>query len=408
MAKGPRGYQVLGCEKSNKCSTNFKWAPTALLAIVLLGTLLELVVSAGEDHAMSQGDFARDVQACFYEQIYKQKVGYQKSLFTEAFIAERLISHFEDGSEKLTHSNANLFCKNKLIPLYVQAHAEAQINIKEESTEQDNILAPLGSEAIELNNKFIQITNNFFLRHNTTGHSDLTQLALQQLPKDLLPSPDGIKLIVRASQTPDLYRWEKENYHAHTKAHKTVNRAKAIGDSQEIFKTLMKEIMDRILQRVREKNYPAGLFWIGVACHPLQDLVYHRGITLSQHAGLSYVLDNSDPDFPTGTLFQSRVDQSVSYCKMFIETALKKTADAQSHLLRWTIPNNFDLRDLAQREFDNDTDMTAISLLKYWWLSRAYLNGERPMSELGTGNNGLISWNVEEVVLEVWTRLELR
>jgi len=60
--------------------------------------------------------------------------------------------------------------------------------------------------------------------------------------------------------------------------------------------------MEKMFRRVREKSYRRALFWIGVGCHAIQDLVYHRGMTLSQHAGLSFVLKDSDPDAPKGKL----------------------------------------------------------------------------------------------------------
>ena len=388
----------------------------------LLATAIFTLLLTSTGHSVAQKrtikpvEFSRIAQSCFFERVRTQ-ISYVKSKYTEAFVAERLISYLGKPVALLTREAARRFCETDIAPLYVKAHKEALADIRKRKSEMPD-LAKL-SESIELNDKFLQVTANLFINHTVSGHTDLTRRALYALPAELQFEQHARNLIVAASQTPDLYRWEDERYHAHTCIHpdthtrkchpdrsEVADRERAIRDSQTVFIGLIGEIMSQILRRIRERAYGRALFWMGVGCHALQDLVYHRGITLRQHAGLSYAVTDSDPDVPKGSLKAERERDAALYCKSFMETVLRRSNADKRYLQMWMPSRGHDLRELAKQEFGSDTDMNTFSLLNYWWLSRAYANGRRPMSELVPGKNGLIEWDVDQVMSAVRQRIE--
>ena len=261
---------------------------------VIVLTVLSLghtAARADQNIPIARDAFIDNARSCFDDGIRKEFSDYKRSPSIEAYLAERLFRILGRPASGFTRAAAKNFCTRDLIPTYKAAYDAA---VEEKNKEPDDpILAKLGLVQIEHNNVFIQWTNNAFLRHNTTGHSELTKSALEALPSKSQLDEWARRLVVRASQSPDLYRWNQQRYHAHTILAKSGDRAAAIEKSQREFIQLVIQIMLASAEKIQNGDYASALFWMGVGCHPLQDLVYHRGMTLRQHAGLSYAVDNS-------------------------------------------------------------------------------------------------------------------
>ena len=370
-----------------------------VLAIILLG---HAAARADQNTPINRDAFINIARSCFNDGIRTDVADYKRSPSTEAYLAERLFSVLGRSASELTRAAAEIFCKGDLIPTYKAAYAAVVAAANEDP--DDPILAKLGFLRIEHKNKFIQWTNNLFLRHNTTGHSELTEMALDALPSELQLGKWARRLVVRASQSPDLYRWSQERYHAHSVLDELSKRASAIKKSWQKFVMLVSQIMLASVEQVQNGDFASALFWMGAGCHPLQDLVYHRGMTLRQHAGLSYAVENRDPDLPTGALFRQRVDEGVSYCKFFVQNVLIRAGERARQLREWQPGENFDFTKLAEEKFRGEPDMTVGALYDYRKLADPYKLGERPLAELASGN-GLIEWEVKAVMLAIKDRI---
>lgn len=351
---------------------------------------------ADQKPIVSEDSFIRIASSCFDNKIRKEIVQYKRVPAVKAFLAERMFRVLAGPASERSRAMAIRLCHSDLVPTYKSAYAAAMSEMKEKPF--DPILSLLGTAPIEHHNKFIQWTNNLFLRHNTTGHSELTEKSIDTLPSKFKLGKWSRGLIVSASQSPDIYRWTHERFHAHTKLESDPNLNMAIEKSKQSFVNLIVTLMRMSAKQIKNADFAGGLFWLGVACHSLQDLVYHRGMTLRQHAGLSYALEDKDPDRPTGELLRKRNSEAVSYCRDIVQTVLTQVGKRLlDPLLRWRPPPNFKFSKFSKNKFQGKEDMTISALYEYWSLADPYKSGERSLRELDSGS-GLIEWDVRKII----------
>lgn len=325
----------------------------------------------------------------------------------------RILDGGEEGSEK--------FCREDLFPRLREAFIKAYPEWKKAS---GGVLAKVGLLDISHVAPFIAFFHNNFGEH-IYGHSDITEKAIKALEKTFLEeknieiSVDSIWLMKSAAQAVDFYGWSEESYHAHTPDHGCCDltlRTIMIDEGKKEFNALFRR---HWAAAISESEPTVAAFHIGILCHMIQDLIYHRGITLLQHAGLSYYLEkdpdrpkgsddfpNFKPDSPAGKIFAKA--QEVS--EKLIRTLLEAMDEwRQRRMLTWTGRNEpgFKFDILAGKAFEvglqKKTSLNelavSVSMIRYYASSWVYGFGIRnPDIELAEGEDfGLIRWPVEDL-----------
>jgi hypothetical protein len=384
-----------------------------------------LAFNMGTDRVMAEDRWAEvekftiAAQTCFIRSMTDDEKEFQHSAYTEAYIAQHIMNYLEKVGADLSKVAATAFCSEILVPKYKGLRDNA-IQHRQQILAANPVLAKL-SEPIELDNQFIESANNIFLDHTVTGHTDLTWRAIDSLRGTVELSEFARKLIVDASQMPDLYRWEDERYHAHTCQNpdldrylclksdgKEIDRAKAVTDSREIFIKLVSDIIKHSRTKIEQHKFAAALFWVGVGCHAVQDLAYHRGITLRQHAGLSLLsrFGVRDPDLPRGEQRAVKEREGADNCAAVISAVLTPYENTVvQRLSDWSPSANEGVYQLANREFAGKPDMNATTLVKYQMLAKAYVLEPSLLRELVPGKEGLIDWSVAGIMSSIHIKL---
>lgn len=329
----------------------------------------------------------------------------QDTQLRDVFIFEQIEKHLLGayGKPGLFFTDApGSFCEEHLVKPYLDAVAGAR---KRQKDSNPDILAPAGMRPIESDSFFIQSTQNLTGRH-IKGHSDITEEAIDRMPSQLRFNPTARELVSRASQAPDLYRWSQERYHAHTPHYQPSDRSDRshkILQGKRTFQELLNTSLRHFQKYAGDGAFDRALFVLGSSLHAVQDLVYHRGMTLQQHAGLSYVV-NRNPDTPMGAQERKRFDEAIGLTLNFVESSFSTLAiDARAGLLSWKPSDDFSFQDLARSIFSGREDIGVMTLISYWELSGAYRSGERPLQELAqsedcSDDNGLACWIPSDVL----------
>jgi len=303
------------------------------------------------------------------------------------FVAEQIANQIsvDPGSGNLSGPFVELpveeFCERHLWRPYLETLQRAEADEREE---MKGTLAPLGSVSIESRSAFVQSYQNLIGLH-FRGHADITRAALERFTGPRAFSEHPSLLVQRASQAPDLFRWNDERYHAHTPEYDpadAADRASKIETGKKRYQALMISLYREFKRYADGGSEERALVVLGLIAHMVQDLVYHRGMTLAQHAGLAYTL-KQNPDLPEGPLAQSRFDEAAEQTQRALSEALRMINEAsRKRLLAWRVPDGFDFPRLAGEIFGSREDIGVAPLIKYWMLSLPYTTGERSTEEL--------------------------
>ncbi len=244
-------------------------------------------------------------------------------------IKQMLLDAMSDNYAEIKTIGANTYCRHKLIPAYEKLVDES-VSKGELYTSQ--IRARYGTVEVDSGSLAIDLYHNKFGKHYR-GHSDITRDALIALmPDEFKKYSNGIRFLQQAALTPDLFMWNSDVYHAQTPAFKQLKvhgdeklRQEDISICEDLTKafpmkadapnTRCRMIASGLLNFIQTFGYHYDFFnkpgnndhtilvHVGILLHMVQDLVYHRGLTLQQHSGLSFLCGyKDDPDLPLGTL----------------------------------------------------------------------------------------------------------
>ena len=322
------------------------------------------------------------------------------------FVAEQLARHvtLDPGTGRIEGlaitAAAEEFCERYLWQPFLSAFSAA---VAEERAENRDGLAPLGSVSIESRSVFVGQYQNLVGKHYR-GHADITKVAVDGFGTGTF-SPQASFLIQRASQTPDLFRWNDERYHAHTPEYDPLDladRNAKIRLGKERYQALLANLNTQFRRYADAGVEDRALIILGLMSHMVQDLVYHRGMTLRQHAGLAYVV-NRNPDLPPAPLSEQRFQEAVSLTQNVLAGALRSVGpETRMRLLGWRQPPQFDFARTVRDLFGGDEDIGVAPLMHYWTLSVPYKTGERSLEELADGScsqpRGVTCWNIEDVL----------
>lgn len=355
--------------------------------------------------------------------LFKNYVALSK--YQELAIAESIANHREDF-QKLT---PQMFCEKILIPEYLTAYRETA---SKRESERIPDLAPPGSQAIESDSLFIEQFHNNWGKHDL-GHSDITVAALNTLDEttnlgeqDIALNPCGcrtsadLKLLVsRASQAPDLYRWTVISYHAHTEDHdwlKPEKHQEAVSDSQHKFLGVIESHTKTVRRLARIGEYAESAFHLGLIGHLVQDLFYHHGITLRQHAGLSYIGTFQNPDLPDGSADARETGQfrkgspaeqlfhqaTLATAKVFSAATQKLKPGEVSGLFEWENTGKYlRFKTLAEKLLGEE-DISLTELLKYWALHFRFDSNSAELHEAMEINQ---PWSPMEMTARILTMI---
>lgn len=392
------------------------------LALLLCTTTLE---AAGKVRAADLTRRAAQAEQCLNSKIREHAIEHPGSIAragpeTAIFVSERIVMSIQNDQATgvpagpFIELSVEEFCQKFLVDPYFAALPAAEAERRDEAK---GGLAPLGTDEIESTSIFVQGYQNLIGKHYK-GHSDLTRDAVSKWAAggDSF-SLAAVTLTARAAQTPDLFRWNDERYHAHSPEYDPADlqdRRRQIKRGQMAYMDLMCSLQSEFVRRTENGSPEEGLFLLGVMAHAVQDLTYHRGMTLRQHAGLSYAVKHN-PDFPDGALAGHREQEAVRNTTwMLAQSRARVSASAWRSLTKWVPSGDFAFDKTASYVFGANgatatQDAGVGPLLDYWGLSLPYKTGARSLAELQTGacgaDSGIACWDVGAILKQIEERL---
>lgn len=396
---------------------------------VVLLVLLVLACGAARSQATQAEVFSARVDAvgsCFSERVRDYAtanpgLALRNTGLTAIFVAEQVVKdvRFNPETRKLEgplmQMSVDAYCEQVLVKPYIRTLEEA---LKEREKSASGGLAQFGPDDIEADSTFVQGYQDLIGKHNK-GHSDITRVALLQMVKHLgiRATPEAVTLVARASQTPDLYRWNDGRYHAHTPefpAGRPDERLRSISSGIKSFVKLVCDLSSSFMDLAKLGATEDSLFIIGVLGHAVQDLEYHRGMTMSQHAGLSYVV-SLNPDSPGIPGAAENERRSVESTVWMMQLLRARVGEARwNAMFMWKPGGDFSFRRVAEEVYGlkggaKVQDMKVNALASYWSLSLAYRDGDRPRSELDVQScekgDGIACWSAVEIRRQVETQM---
>ena len=356
-------------------------------------------------HAATSSEVATNTESivvCVQNKFSRQAeesefTGSSWTALTELYIASRITEYAASCSESCLDTQA--LC-SVVYADYLNASDAAQQARNERAKNQ---LAPAGTLELEFERSFVERGNNQWFTH-LVGHADITFAALTESEAlgVLKDSPAGA-LIARGSQAPDLYAWYDDASHAQTPPYdelKSGARKQAIADGIRAYQKLLAQRIDQAVKYVNANARASALFAIGLAAHQVQDLIYHMGITLQQHSGLSYVLWKN-PDYPDGWLRPDEFTRAKHMTMRLLRTVRARLTTEQCEALAAWSPNaTFATKDVAQEFFPMNQDNSVGALVEYFLMASRYRGRENELvfPAICEKGPGLACWNLEEIV----------
>lgn len=341
---------------------------------------------------------------CFLEglrHLEREDQTLKTSPLAEAYFLDQL----PDDPRDLLRMNIEAFCV-QIVQGYKFAHKASQRSLTQDK-KQKPALGGAGTRPIDSQSSFLRFAQKNSAASHIAGHSDITETAVKGLVAPRF-GDDALILLARAAQAPDLYRWNSDSHHAQTPEHGIDDRATRIQAGKAAFLALELELLERF--RLAAQN-PAtadqALFILGIACHAIQDLAYHRGMSLREHSGLSY-FRNRNPDTPPAGEREQRQKVATTYTARILTLARNMVGESVwRHLVSWEHPGEWDFFRLASQVFNQrEQDMTSTALLDYWMMSLDYRLGRRNRAELDLAARG--TWDADKLVDEVEAKTRSR
>lgn len=350
---------------------------------------------------------------CFIEKMQKYDSNFERTPSTDLFVFDVITNPNNDKAIPRLDEDAfrAAFCKSALVkpykPLYRRSKAQRVARSK-------GTLGPLGGLWIETESPFIDSFYNLTGRE-AWGHSDITGDALSIL---LVNHPEfkltqgGNHFLKHASQVPDLYHWKDEVFHAHTPSEEDNNyigksKLERITAGKELFKTHVRDHMRRFLQELSLNNVAGALLALGTVSHGVQDLVYHHGITLGQHAGLAYAGGFENPDYPNDKIRPIIQMEARTNTSLVLKTARTYAGDCGWRKIQdWEGLGGKSADDRSKKFWKHMSkgnlrqDIGYFSLISYYGMADPYRKGNPKRKELEDASE-IIDWRSNELIKDI-------
>jgi hypothetical protein len=251
---------------------------------------------------------------------------------------------------------------------------------------------------------FARASGNRSLLH-MLEHDELTRAALrEEMGGRVFPVFEAVG---KSAQLSDLFRWTELRYHGQTDGHPPTHRQPEIASSKEAFAGIL---VASIIEFVRHAHAGAAdnsaAIHLGIACHAIQDVVFYRGMTRQQLAGLTF-LQGKDPAQPTAALRA----EARRWTRQVIRTAREALAN-DAHWKRFLAqpaasPDDYALS--VKRAFSDNTDVPIFGLrplIEHWHSHLAFRRTPDATSTLEPGPAGLIVWEIAPLFARAREQLE--
>ncbi len=369
-------------------------------------------------HSNEYEKFSIESHKCFREEVENNLGTSYWNPYATFYSAEQIVSYLILLKDNSNIMDANSFCKDTLSKKYIQAIERSR---NDPSFTHNRVFAYIASEVV-----VYSVRQNYlvspFIKHGLTGHVDITNRALMGLPNELKLREPAMRLVAAASQTPDIYRWDDDRYHALTCSRPDLQknrcfhdgeitprfRQEVIAKNQELFIRHVSALSSSARRKIQQGQYALGLFWLGAGCHVLQDLAFHKGMTGRQHAALAYVLgrDPDDTRLPGGV---DKIALGETLCLNFVESVLNASRSHMNALRNWRPDNKFNLRQLAERAYSvESTEIQIWPVVRYLLEGVKYgLLNSRKLLEAASSEDGVIEWDISQIRLRLQERQKI-
>jgi hypothetical protein len=197
-------------------------------------------------------------------------------------------------------------------------------------------------------------------------------------------------LLIHAAQMPDLYLFEHALWHARSRM--CVNAAgfqQACPADEDAFVQLVVQSVHRAQRVFTAGDLPGAMLLLGAVAHAVQDLSYHRGMTLAEQAGLTYVA-HSNPDHPHGHEHERVVHQATQATVTLLAHALAAWPSGPRPPSEPIAEDHAALAALMGRLMPEAQPVTYATMRAYYGLSLSYGfgNGSANRGALARANQG--------------------
>ena len=417
----------------------------AIIATTLLCWSLPSALTIASNLDSSDKDKIEALERCFKRELQSDPTYETTDATTDAFTELLLV--FDAQVETMEPS---ILCENILVPVFKAGREKALKQIQESQDKRERefpSLAYAGTRAMTADTwaaSFVTGGHSLLYRH-ILGHSDITDAALLDLinlASESATAPtkaiSGLcdcrlteyarELLQGAAQTPDLYAWSIDSFHAQTREHDETNEIV----SREVSETSRKDVVNkavsiikefRIFARRSDDAYQAGYAAVelGKVFHIVQDLVFHHGLTARQHSGLQFISGFRNPDFPEGidkcdknflcasdSPAKKKLDQAKDFTKQILEaaiTGIDKSALEKIFGLRMSdLGENTSLATLAQVSYAEPPQTKKyqeVGPFVMWSYKRSSKAYRQPFSVLHRVSDDSTPWNATIVLSEI-------
>jgi hypothetical protein len=363
--------------------------PLPLLLLLLLGGSLGGASAAPASAALDELDAT---YACFMDQVDRLRIQ-DKALvpgpLTLAFFFEQLA----DPACDVAFAPAREVCA----PCFADPYARAFALAHGGGGRRTGNLAMPGTWGLDSESRVINIASRLGRLEHVLGHNDITVAALARVSGEPFDGP-ALRLLGRSAQAPDLYLWAAETAHAHTQdAGDAAPDAVAVELSRRAFILHVRALLERVERLVAERDDITALFVLGVALHGMQDLVYHRGMTFAEHAGLAYYLYENPDVLPEPAFGEVFARATVASARL-LEVVRRRMGDAAWGRLGRAAPEaSYREQRMAEGAMEGVALVSFADMARYWRMSWRYrFGGKERQAELAAASGG--RWAVEPTV----------
>jgi hypothetical protein len=229
-------------------------------------------------------------------------------------------------------------------------------------------------------------------------HAEITRAALRELTGGRLRP--AFEAVVGAAVQTAILRFNETLINANTEDHEPAARATVVAQNEQAFVDRLAKSLVNFAGHVRNGYFANASLELAVACHAGQDLVFHRGLTRQQQAGLRFAA-HRDPSGSTPAAARSEAKR-VTRELLLLARATLEPAQWQS-FVDWTPPLGYDPANARRMYFHDDgalAPLGLISMLHRWSLQLGYRNSPTAQADLAEGA-GLARWDVKRVLERV-------
>jgi hypothetical protein len=257
-------------------------------------------------------------------------------------------------------------------------------------------------QAIDSYPEFLRASGNPVSLH-LLEHAEITRAALIEAAGGR--DRPAFDVVVHGAEQTEVQRWSDARYHAHTEEHQPSARDLEIATGQEVFAGRVVAMLSDFVSHGQTGNFAMASLALGVACHAIQDLALHRGLTRRQLAGLQFRAgrEASWLDAPSARREAQRLTRELL-------AAVRATGGEElwSRFLAWSPPSNFDAGHASKSLFRDEVPvpwLSYVSLTQHWASQLVYSGSPGKRRELDEGPAGLIRWDVPRLLERVRTGL---